>query len=414
MDATTPLPRALISRTSLLHNVRILRSHLPPHTRLCAVIKADAYGHSAAIVADALTNFSSGPMEAPAVDALAVATLEEAESVTTALGRSIVPLQVLRPIEHSYLNRQRDLLEAAVHHNWTLTVTTPHAARELGRFAASLGKRLSIQLMLDTGMSREGAEISTVNPVVAVTEANAALRLSGICTHLAAADQSDASYTEDQLAQFRAATDAHAERHGNLLRHAANSAALFFCPSSHLDMVRPGLALYGIDPSGRPSVDRALRPVMSWHCPLLAVREVSKGESVGYARAWTARRRSRVGLVPIGYADGYLRAFSPGAMMRIAGGFAPVVGRISMDYASIDLTDIPHAKPGDDVTVLDSDPLSPASVYALADAAGTIPHEVLSGVGPRIARVGIDPADPVEVRDDQWDTPDWTLLGRSA
>jgi alanine racemase len=140
-------------------------------------------------------------------------------------------------------------------------------------------------------------------------------------------------------------------------------------------------------------MDRPLRPVMRWTAPLLTVRDVPAGQSVGYGQTWRAERDSRVGLVPIGYADGYPRAYSNKAGMLVDGRLAPVVGRVSMDLTVIDLTDIPSARPGDEVVVLDSDPLSPVSVYRLAEWAGTIAYEVFCRIGPRVKRVSLEQVD---------------------
>lgn len=428
-------PRALVSRAAILHNVQLIRRALRPGVRLCAMVKADAYGHGAALVADALTNFTHGDMEAPAVDALAVATMEEAESLAGALWgfdgpagglrvadgrtrppsprRGIVPVHVMRPVERASLARQREMLEGAIRAGWVLTIVSAAAARDVANLAAELGLRANVQVMVDTGMSREGAPESSVEALLVGIEAEPSLRLDGLCTHLATAEETDRRATEQQLRRFRRATDAAKARSARLTRHAANTAAAFFHPDAQFDMVRPGIGLYGIDPTGRPSIERALRPAFRWVCPLLMVRSVRAGEAVGYGQTWRASRPTRLGLVPVGYADGYLRGFSNRAMMRIRGRFVPVVGRVSMDYATVDVTDLPEVRPGDEVTVLDCDPLSPASVYALAEAAGTIPYEVLVRVGARVQRVAIDPADQA---DDEatWEEPGWRALGKPA
>jgi alanine racemase len=180
------------------------------------------------------------------------------------------------------------------------------------------------------------------------------------------------------------------------MRHAANSAATFFLPDSHFDMIRPGISLYGIDPTGSPWLDRKLRPVAKWTAPLVGVRDIPKGQGVGYSHTWLAPRDSRIGLVPIGYADGYARLLSNRAAMIVQGKNAPVVGRVSMDMTTIDLTDIPQANLGDEVTVIDNDPLSPASAYELAKQAETIPYEILCRIGPRVRRVGVEPTDTAD------------------
>jgi alanine racemase len=244
--------------------------------------------------------------------------------------------------------------------------------------------------MVDTGMTRCGTPIPLVNNLIAHIQSREGLRLVSLGTHFACSEVPDEQYNREQLARFRAATDEHAARDLRLFRHAANSGAIFFSPDSHFDVVRPGIALYGIDPTGKPSMDRPLRPVMRWTAPLLTVRDVPAGQSVGYGQSWRTSRDSRVGLVPIGYADGYPRAYSNKAGMLVDGKLAPVVGCVSMDLTVIDLTEIPGARPGDEVVLLDSDPLSPVSAYKLAQWAGTIPYEVFCRIGPRVKRVSLE------------------------
>jgi alanine racemase len=201
------------------------------------------------------------------------------------------------------------------------------------------------------------------------------------------------------LTRFRRCTDDLAgSADGKFIRHAANSAATFFLPDAHLNMVRPGIALYGIDPAGRPCLDRALRPALKWTAPLVGVKTVRKGTGVGYGQTWTAGRDTRIGLIPVGYADGYPRCYSNQAVVMVHGKPAPVVGRISMDLTTVDLAGIPHATVGDEVTLLDPDPLSPASVYELARWADTIPYEVLCRIGPRVKRVAVDPDESDDAR----------------
>jgi alanine racemase len=164
-------------------------------------------------------------------------------------------------------------------------------------------------------------------------------------------------------------------------------------------MVRPGISLFGIDPTLSPSLDRPLRPAMKWTAPLLSVREIQAGSGIGYDHTFTAPRDMRVGLVPVGYADGYLRSFSNKAVMLLDNAICPVIGRVSMDMTTIDVSAAAHATVGDEVTLLDNDPLSPASVYELAKHAETIPYEIFARIGPRVRRVAIDPADDVAAID---------------
>jgi alanine racemase len=158
-------------------------------------------------------------------------------------------------------------------------------------------------------------------------------------------------------------------------------------------MVRPGLGLYGIDPTGRPHLSRPLRPVMKWTAPLISVRSIPKPTGVGYGQSWIAPRDTRIGLVPVGYADGYPRRFGGEAVVMVNGRAVSVVGRVSMDMMTIDLGDHP-AQVGDEVTLLDDDPLSPASVYQLAEWDQTIPYEIFCRIGSRIPRIAIDIESP--------------------
>jgi alanine racemase len=396
MDAKLSLgePRLLISRDALLHNAGIVRKSLPPETRICAVVKADAYGHGVDLVVDALYNFSTESIECPAVDALAVATVDEAEMLPATTLQTII----FRPVENSFVGSQRSRIETAIRNNWVLTLCSSSAADDVARIAVSVGRRAAVQIMVDTGMTRSGVDVSGFAHLLNTITAHASLRLVGIGTHFSEAEKMESAFTAHQVERFCAATDgpialmngngnSGSTGRGKIVRHAANSAGIFFHPRSHFDMVRPGLSLYGLDPTFAPSMDRPLRPAMKWTAPLIGVREVKLGTSVGYGQTWIAPRDTKIGLVPVGYADGYLRCFSNRASMIVEGKPAPVVGTVSMDSTTIDLGPASSAVIGDQVTVLDDNPLSPVSAYALARWAETIPYEIFCRIGPRVKRV---------------------------
>ncbi|HZL35044.1 MAG TPA: alanine racemase [Tepidisphaeraceae bacterium] len=390
MDAKHSLgePRVLISRSALLHNAGVVRRALDDAVRICAIVKADAYGHGAGIVADTLCNFSADGSLRPPVDALAVASIDEADNLPDVT----LPIIVFRPLENIFIGRQRARLEAAIRNNWTLTVCTASAAEDLSRVASACGRRAAVQLMLDTGMTRSGLPLDHLDDLLTRIAARPALRLAGVCTHFANAETPGDPFTAEQIARFEAATlEIDARFRGRVARHAANSAGVFLHPDSHFDMVRPGLALYGIDPTGGPSIDRPLRPALKWTAPLIGIKSVRKGTGVGYGQTWHAPRDTRIGLIPIGYADGYPRGISNQAAVLIHGKTAPVVGRVSMDLTTIDLGECPGAQIGDEVTLLDSDPLSPVSVYKLAEWSQTIPYEVFCRIGARVQRVVVEP-----------------------
>jgi alanine racemase len=408
MDAKQTLgePRLLISRRALLHNASLIRQHLSPAVRLCAMIKADAYGHGALIAADTLCNFTNDASGRPPADAFAVASIDEATELPP-LG---VPVLILRPLENAFIGRQRLRIEEAIRQGWVMTICSATGAEDVARIALTVGKRANVQVMVETGMCRGGVTPAEISEILQRIESRPSLKLWGLCTHFASAENPESPFTLEQSDKFSRATDGvAAAAAGRLIRHAANSGALFFHPATHFDMVRPGLALYGIDPTGRPSVQRALRPALKWTAPIVNITEVPAGSTVGYGRTWAARRPSRIGLLPIGYADGYPRSFSNGASVMLHGRSAPVIGRISMDMTTIDLTDHPDAHPGEDVTLLDDNPLSPVSVYELARWANTIPYEILSRIGPRVKRVAVDPEDaPFEESEAEASEQDWS------
>jgi alanine racemase len=391
MDAKHTLgePRCVISRGAILHNISLIRSAIGPAVKICAVVKADAYGHDADIVVDTLCNFSASDAEPPMVDALAVADIDEAAALLTC----DLPVMVLRPVENAYLGSQRSRLEAAARHGWVLTLSSTTAAQDLARIAQSRDQRANVQVMINTGLNRAGVDLKDFAQLLEKIYELPALRLVGVATHFATADEPENPFSAEQLARFVEATaNLAAGKQSRPHRSAANSGGIFFHTSSHLDMVRPGISLYGIDPTCHPSVSRPLRPVMKWTAPLIAIRDIPAGTQVGYGQTWTAARATRLGLVPIGYADGYPRALSNCGVMMVGGQPAPVAGRISMDLCCIDLHSAPQAMIGDEVTVMDDDPLSPASVYRMASLASTIPYEIFCRIGPRVRRVAVEEA----------------------
>jgi alanine racemase len=396
MDAKDALgePTAHISRSALIHNAALIRKTVGRGVKICAVVKADAYGHDASIVVDALANFSTNDFGVPSVDAFAVADLEEAINLPVVPQ----PILILRPVENAFVGRQKSKIETAIRNGWWLTVASPTAADDIARIAVATGRRAHLHLMIDTGMNRAGVGVDDLDALLEKIRSRASLRLGGLYTHFANSEDPEHPFNVEQLAMFLDKTDEIAgDGNARILRHAANSGAVFFIPPSRLDMVRPGLSLYGIDPQGKPSIDRPLKPVLQWTAPLIGIRDVRRGDTIGYGQTWAAEKDTRVGLIPIGYADGYLRAFSNRGVMLIHDCPAPVIGRVSMDLTTIDLSQVPMAAIGDEVVVLDDNPISAANVYKLAEWAGTIPYEIISRIGSRVRRVAVDPLDGQEI-----------------
>lgn len=379
--------RLVISRRALLHNVRLIRRQIQPGTRVCAMIKADAYGHGADLVVDALCNFELEGLQAPTVDMLGLGSFEEA----FALAEMSLPVMVLRPVENVYIGPARMAIEQAILRGWVLTVGTGSGADDVARIALALGKRAAVHVMVDSGMTRCGCSIENLSELLMRIESHTSLRLASLGTHLATGDCQTDPFIGEQLSRFRAATDPiAAKRAGKLIRTAANSGGVFFAPTTHLDMVRPGISMYGIDPTCKPSMDRPLQPVAKWTAQIVSILCIKPGTTVGYGQTWRSTRETRIGLVPVGYADGYMRCLGNRASVMLHGKATPVVGRVSMDFITIDLHDHPTAQISDEVVLLDDDPLSAASIYALAEQADTIPYELFTRIGPRVKRVAFE------------------------
>ncbi len=382
-------PRVLINREALLHNARVIRRVVGADVSVCAVIKADAYGHGASIVVDTLCNYPLDEMGSPPCNLLAAANIDEA----MALEEVAVPIMVLRPVENAFVGRQREQIEEAIRKQWILTICSGSAADDIARIAMNLQMRAYVQVMVDTGMSRSGVPQEQFGELVKRLSRHVSLRLFGLCTHFACSEDHAGSFTGEQFELFSYITDpltSAIRRHGmNIVRHVANSGAVFNNPDTHLDMVRPGLGLYGIAPSCICEPKLNLRPVMKWTANILMIKDIGAGVGVGYGQTWKAQRNSRLALVPVGYADGYSRTWSNKACMMIGGKPAPVVGQVSMDMTMVDVTDITDVNPGDEVVIMDDDPRSPASVYHLAMLGDTIPYEVFCRISSRIHRVAV-------------------------
>lgn len=358
--------RATIDLGALIANARALAARASG-ARVIAVIKADAYGHGAVPAARAL-------LGARAADLLAVSTVDEGVELRDAgVGGPILILAGPFPGAH----------ETVLARELTPVISDVADLEAFATVARRRGQPAGVHVEVDTGMARMGIPIADVPR--AARALGASLVLEGIATHLASADvpgDAGAATTQAQLARF---TQVRAALAGQgltpALVHIANSAGILRFPEAHARAVRPGLALYGVLPTGVP--DAPLAPVLRWTSAIAVVRELPAGAPVSYGGLWTAPRASRVATIPVGYADGYPRRATGAAQVIVGGTRCPVVGAVCMDLIVVDVTDVPAARVGDEV-VLIGDGISPAEV---AGWAHTIPYEVLTGVGKRVPRV---------------------------
>lgn len=383
-DAVRPT-RAEVNLANLRHNLRVLQRAIadttPTPPQIWGVLKADAYGHGAPAVARTL--------ERAGIAGICVALLEEAIELREAGIR--IPILVMG----GYYGPRRDGLEEIVARQLLPVVYDAAHIERLATMARFEGwGRLGVHVKVDTGMGRLGAGPAELPEVLSALARFPEVRMDGLMTHLACADADDLEDTADQLARFAEMERlTRAAGHSPRVRHAANSAALLRMPTSRLDMVRPGVALFGLEP--RAGVAPDLRPVMRVRSEIVALRTLEVGQRIGYGHTWEAARRSVVATVPMGYADGLSRSLSNRGSALVRGARAPIAGAVSMDLTMIDVTDLPGAQVGDEVVFLGTQegPLGREAITAaeIAELSGTIPWEVLTSISRRVPRFYREP-----------------------
>lgn len=363
---------AEVDLDNIQHNVKTICKALGSGTRFMGVMKADGYGHGALPVARATLDAGASY--------LGVACLSEAESLRD--GGIDAPILILGPTPPDEARRLVDL-------DITQAVGNLSYACELSK--ALNGDVLRVHMKLDTGMSRTGFDAVREECFDNIYRALTLPRLDyeGIFTHFAVSDLMDQeAFTLEQTRRFLTAVE-HAEKvRGQRfkLRHCANSGAVINYRELSLDMVRPGLALYGLYP-GREQGKLDLRPAMSLKSRIYAVTEHVPGDTVSYGRTFTIKKPTRLAVVPVGYADGLLRCLSGRIDMLVHGRRCPQVGRICMDMCMVDVTDLKDCNPGDVVTIFGKDGEETIDADELAEKAGTISYEILCAISPRVPRV---------------------------
>ncbi|WP_097460371.1 alanine racemase [Mangrovitalea sediminis] len=367
-----------IDLNAILHNYRLAK-RLAPASCAVAVIKADAYGHGAVAVARALHGDA---------DAFAVACIEEALELREA--GITLPILLLEGFF------EEDELETIAREQLWCTIHSPHQIEALKR--TRLPQPIHVWLKLDSGMHRVG-----ISPPDYQTTYNTLRGLQNVgdvvlMTHLACADELNSPNTDAQIACFDAAS-AGLEAPASL----ANSAATLAWPQAHRNWLRPGMMLYGASPFTHPQ-DHAdhLQPAMTLHSRIIAIRDLQAGDSIGYGADYVCKHPSRVATVAMGYGDGYPRQAKSGTPVMVKGRRTGLVGRVSMDMLSIDVTELPDAQVGDTVEFWGKN----LSLNEVADYCNTIPYTLVTGISRRVprryrasasARPGKVPADPAGV-----------------
>ncbi len=334
--------------------------------RLCAVVKADGYGHGAVPAARAA--------QAGGAAWLAVATAAEAAELRAGgIEGPLLVLGALSPEE----------LDVALRAGAAVACWREAAAEAIARRAAALGVRPGVHVKLDTGMGRLGTrDADEATRTAEAVAAAPALRLAGAFTHFATADEDDPGFLREQLGAFTAWADELRRRHPDVIVHAANSAATLAEPAARLDMVRCGVAVYGLDPFQSDPAEQGLDPALELRSYLAEVKPCAKGQSAGYGRRFVAERDTWLGTIPIGYGDGYRRGLTNNAEVVVEGRRVPVVGAVSMDNITVDLGPEPGVEPGAPVTLIGDGLLAEELAARLA----TINYEITCGISRRVPR----------------------------
>ncbi|CAN5444076.1 alanine racemase [soil metagenome] len=361
---------AIIDLDALEFNFRSCKSFIGPEVKYMAIVKADGYGHGAAACAARL--------ESSGVDWFGVAIPEEGvELRLSGITRPILCLGSFWPGQESLI----------VEHRLTPAIYDEAAAKRLEKYASGIGSNVDIHVKIDTGMGRVGIKYSEATAFASMLAGLKHLRVSGLLTHFAAADDpAEDAYNNLQIDRFETACKAfHDAGHRPELIDLANSPGAIRFPNSRGNLVRLGGALYGLlDDILRPETTAPqLKPVLTLRSKIASIKRIAAGESLGYGRTFVTTRDSVIALVPVGYADGYPRGLSNCGKVSVNGSMVPVVGRISMDWTLVDVTDLPSAAVGSDVLLIGGG----IRASALAAHLGTIGYEITCGLSKRIPRI---------------------------
>ena len=363
---------ALIDLDALEYNIKSIRKKTPEGTGIIGVIKADAYGHGSVEVAQVLLENGA--------DWFAVAVVDE--------GLNLRKHGINAPI--LLLGYTPELrFEDVINNGFIQTMYSYEMAEKLSKTAVRLGKTAVVHIKIDTGMGRIGYRVNdeAADEIVRISKLPG-IEVNGMFTHFAASDEADKAYTNMQFERFMKMDKMLKDRGLNIpIRHAANSAAIMDIDSMMLNMVRPGIILYGAYPSDEVVKENLdLRPVMSIKTHVSFVKEVEKGDCISYGRTYTAPDKRKIATIPVGYADGFIRAYAKDGKVLIKGKFAPIVGRICMDQFMVDVTDIDDVKINDEVVLMGTQGENSITADDIAKVLNTINYEVFCTLSKRVPR----------------------------
>ncbi|MAW39366.1 MAG: alanine racemase [Kiritimatiellaceae bacterium] len=362
---------ASISASAVQHNLQELRKKINPGVQLCPVVKDNCYGHGLNLLYPTLAKHADGFIVASPSEALEI--------------RSYGYTGFILCLLSAYFD-ETDIQEELIRQGVTQTVMSKAALETVAAAAKRCQKTAPIHLKIDSGMGRLGVAAAQATNLFSLIEKTSHIQLTGAYTHFASSDDPDTTYMHQQLNTFLDVLP----KNNPLTRHAANTSALIHHPDTHLDLVRPGLSVYGCHYAEHLRSKINLRPCMSVYAQIIAIKKMPSGSFSGYGRTHQYPRDSRVAVVPIGYGDGYFRSLSNQAVVHIHGKPAAVCGRVSMDQMTVDITDHPQINIGDPVEIISAHATAPNSVENLAKLAHTIPYEITCHMGRNLHHKLVD------------------------
>lgn len=372
-----------INPEALRSNYTLFRNLIGGTVKLCAVVKANAYGHGIVLTAKLLHDMG--------IDFFAVHSLEEA-LILKQSGYNL-PILIMGYV-------LLDHLESVVDNQFRIVTYNKETVREVGKIAQSKSLTAFLHFKLETGTNRQGIHPGEIKSFFELAQQYNNLQIEGVYTHFAnIEDTTNHKYAGNQLAVFKDCTSKLEENCGKIpIKHTACSAAALLFPSSYFDMVRVGISLYGMWPSRETFLsykmehdcdedEEIIKPVLSWKTRISQVKEIAKGSFIGYGCTYRTTTDSKIAVLPIGYSDGYDRKLSNNGHVLIGGQRAPIRGRICMNITLVDVTHIPDVKVEDEVVLIGKQGKEEISADHLAGLVGTINYEILSRINPNIPRI---------------------------
>ncbi|MFC1616362.1 alanine racemase [Patescibacteria group bacterium] len=371
-----------VSKSALNHNIKIFRELLGDNVILCPCVKSNAYGHG--LVEVAKTYLESG------ANWLSVNSIYEAEKLRQAKIKS--PIYIMGYVDFENLEKVVDL-------NCRIVMYNIETIEKLNQIAKKKNKEVPIHVKIESGLNRQGVLDKDLDEFIRKVREMECIKLEGVCSHLAnVEDVTNHEYAKNQLKRFKLSVEKMEKEYGSIpIKHIANSAATLLFNDMHFEMVRPGIASYGLWPSKETYIswlektgyEIELKPAFSWKAKIAQIKEIPAGEYIGYGCAFKSSHKMRIAVIPVGYYDGYDRGINNGYVL-VKGRRAAVLGRIAMNIIVIDVTNFPELEVEDEVVLLGQGEKENVSADDIATWAGTINYEITTRVNEMIPRIMVE------------------------